>query len=391
MYDGKLRLVLVAAAMVLIIVALVGVGVFNIILFKKSYEDSLSRSYQVAIFPAKRNIEYALRYGKPLSHFFGMEELLQKIENNIPEVEELNIVQPDGKILYDRNGAVTGKSLPSGLIDKIGFVPTGSDANMVTVFLNDKYHYLIPLKDKDNQLAGFINMALPKSVIHAYVDENMWKLLQSTVVVGITSLNFLVFILFAVPIFDTNGGVRKKRLITTVITVFLLANVGYTTLSASLFSRSYETLTAKNMAIMLQSIGDDINSVLAKGVVYEDLTGIDDYLGKIIAGSPDIGDIAISDGRGQILYHILAAEASGNRSENSMVSRDLLADRSGVSGTITIILSQAYIYGNLKSIVLSSLVVTGCFLSFIPFAMLKFVHLLPQIKTKLMTREGYSG
>lgn len=389
MGDGKLRLVLVTAAIGLIIVALVAVGSFNVILFKKSYEDSISRSYQVAVFPAKRNIEYALRYGKSLTRFYGMETLLQKIKADISEVEEIYVVQPDGQVLYDLSGAVEGEILPLELTGKISKIPAGADHNVSVVVFNGKYHYFIPIKDKDNNSVGYINFSLPQSVINSYVDENLWKILQATVVIGITSLNFLVFLLFAIPIFTSEGIVKKNRLISLVVAIFLLANCCYMAFSVDLFDKSYEKLIEKNMGILLQSTGDDINSVLAKGLSYHELTGVEDYLGKIMTGLPEISNMAITDSTEQQLYYSAVGKDRSGQVGINIIGRSLLSDHTGASGKISITLEPTYIHARIKNIILSSMSIFVIFLLIIPLAMYKVVDFIPLIKAKLLAKERY--
>ncbi|MBP2627132.1 MAG: hypothetical protein H6Q68_1843 [Firmicutes bacterium] len=389
MGDGKLRLVLVTAAIGLILIALVAVGSFNVMLFKKSYEDSISRSYQVAVFPTKRNIEYALRYGKSLTRFYGMEKLLQKIKTDIPEVEEIYVVQADSQILYDLSGAVEGKSLPLELTRRISNISASTDGNVVVDIFNAKYHYFIPIKDKDNNSVGYINLLLPQSIINSYVEENIWKVLQATVVVGITSLNFLVFLLFAIPIFTSEGIVRKNRLISLVVAIFLLANCCYTVFSAGLFDRSYGTLTEKNMGILLQSTGDDINSVLAKGVSYRELTGVEDHLSKIMVGLPEIGNIVITDNAEQQLYYTATTD-NLTRETGISINRDMLTDNTGATGKISISLEPTYLHSMIKNIILRSMSISVIFLLLIFIVMYKVVDFIPLIKAKLLTKENYS-
>lgn len=390
MSDGKLRLVLVAAAMGLIIVALVAVGSFNVAVFKKSYEDSISRSYQVAVFPVKRNIEYALRYGKSLTRFYGMENLLQKIKSDIPEVEDIYVVQADGQVLYDLSGGVENEILPPELTGEIRKFSTTTDEHAMVSIFNGKYQYFIAIKDKDNNSVGYINFSLPQSVIDSYVDENLWKVLQATVVVGITSLNCLVFLLFAIPIVTSEGVVKKKQLISLIVAIFLLANCCYTVFSADLYDKSYKTLTEKNMGILLQSTGDDINSVLAKGVTYGELTGVEDYLGKIMTGLPEISNIVITDHTKQQVYYAASAKDVSSSVGNSMIDRKLLVDNTGISGNISISLDPTYIHGKIKNMVLSSMGVLAIFLLLIPVVMYKVVDFLPRIKAKLFQQENQS-
>lgn len=48
----------------------------------------------------ERKIEYAVKYGKPLANFYGMQELLTEAAGYSSDIENVQILSPDGQILY---------------------------------------------------------------------------------------------------------------------------------------------------------------------------------------------------------------------------------------------------------------------------------------------------
>jgi len=364
MHDNKLRLMIIGASILFIIVALWFGGLLNIAAFKQNYAESLSYSYQVAALPTKRNIEYAVRYGKPLAQFTGIEELLKEIKENISDANDVRIVLPDGRILYDVNGVVKNKQLSSELMGKNSFDTQQEQVSFDIALYENQYHVFIPIRDKENSWIGSIEIVIPAAVIDLNVDKYNWTVFQSTVVIGILTLNVLVFMLFAIPIMNRSGQLRKNWLMAIIGTIFIIAQVAYSTFNINLFQNAYIAMAEKNMATLLRSVGEDINSVVSKGVPYNRLVGLDAYLDKIIAGSPEIAELSIVDRQEQVLYKapLQGQNEQLKRSEHKY-SLELMSDKAGVEGKIQIWLSSKYIDQKLEKILLVAIsVAVGFFL-----------------------------
>ncbi|MCK6684032.1 MAG: hypothetical protein L6R30_16645, partial [Thermoanaerobaculia bacterium] len=108
-------------ASLLVVIVLLFTGVLNIGSFRKNYVDSLVASYSVAGGEARRKIEYAVKFHKPLENFAGMAEILAGIRTDTPAIQAVNVVLPDGTILYDLGGRAKDQKLPDRLKAKVDF------------------------------------------------------------------------------------------------------------------------------------------------------------------------------------------------------------------------------------------------------------------------------
>ena len=208
------------------------------------------------------------------------------------------------------------------------------------------------------------------------VATRVWTVLQSTVVVAILSLNFMVFVLFALPILNGQGKVHKKRLVFVVVTIFALAQFFFSLMNIDLFKKAYVEMAKQSMSILTHSVQEDINKVVLKGVPYTRLNGLENYFEQIIAGSPEVERIAILNGEGAALYRAGNAAAWVGDDSQRHYFQPLIYDKNGAGATLHAWLSMSYIEDKIKTILLDAGAVAILFL----FCMVEMVTLLPYLR-----------
>lgn len=380
--NNRLRLVLITVSILLIIIALSFSGWITIVTFQKNYVDSLATSYQVAAQSAKRNIEYAVRYGKPLDRFNGMEQLLRYVKDTVPELENVRVIQPNGKILYDLSGPVKNQTLPADMVSEINFDPGLTGARSYTKLYAQEHHFFIPLRNKAGDWIGTLDLSVNETYIKDHVAQYSWTVIQDTVVIAIISLNFMVFLLFAVPLLDQQGNIRRTVLIAIVGCIFGLAQISYSALNIGLFQKAYISMAQSNIEVMAKSVKADVDGVIAKGIPYTKLAGLDEYLNQIIGSSPGIERIAVDTSSGEVRYQAAATRADEYLWANAVeYSQELMADKNGVTGKVQVQLSDFYIASKIKHILTDSIIIAVVFFllvyemfRFVPFAWRKSIQ-----------------
>ena len=111
MNKGKTPVSLITASAFLLIVVLGFTGALNIMSFQKNYSDSLVSSCAVPGRETAEKIGYAIKYGKPLDSFWGMEKLLEQVIAISPDISAVQVVLPDGQVIYDQLGAVQNRRI----------------------------------------------------------------------------------------------------------------------------------------------------------------------------------------------------------------------------------------------------------------------------------------
>ena len=378
--DNRLRLRVIAVAILFIIVGLCFGGALNVMSFKKNYLESLAAGYHVGAMSTQRTIEYSVRYGKPLDKFSGMQEVLNNLKSNLEQIDNARIVSRYGEILYDLDGPVHSQWLPWSLQKIARFDSVAGQRPYGMGFVKDEYHVLIPLRDKHGGWIGTLDVFTQAEAINRLVNDRVWSVAQITVVIALVSLNFMVFLLFAFAIVDLRGQLRRWRLLALVAAIFILAQLTFCLSNVELLQKSYIEMARSSMSVLARSVKNDVNSVVALGVSYDRLVGLDRYLGQIISNSPEIDRIAVTDNRGEGLYR-----APADRSAEGIVPGEalqcrffqgLMEDKNGQGGTIHIWLSRDYINTKIKELASDSAAVAGLFL----LLLMETILLLPLLR-----------
>ncbi|HWR38977.1 MAG TPA: hypothetical protein VN611_05725 [Patescibacteria group bacterium] len=367
--HNRLRLLVIAVAILFILVALCVSGALNIVSFKQNYLESLSAGYKVAAMSAKRTIEYSVRYGKPLDKFNGMGEILAELKNSLEILENVRVIATDGRVLYDPAGPVKDQWLPWQLRQAANSAAEAEGTPYAVGVWEKEYHVFIPLRDKQNAVIGTLDLSIQAALINNQVNTRVWAVVQATVVIVIVTLNFMVFVLFAIGIVNDRGEVRRRRVIMVVAAVFTLAQVAFCLVNMQLFQKAYVEMAKNTMAVLAHSVKEDVGSVVSRGVTYNRLVGLDQYLGQLIVNSPEIDRIAITDSSGAIMYRAPAGGAGADPKPGEPLQyryfQALPDDKNAVGGTIHVWLSQEYIYGKSKELVIDAVATTGLFFLFL--------------------------
>ncbi len=348
----KADLIFVMSSILLILTVIGFTGGLNIASFKGNYTDSLVNTYVVSGGETVRKIEYAVKYGKPLSNFYGIDELLGKKHRDHPNLKEVQIVTPNGAVLYTKEG-VEGKSyLNKEVINELQQMDDSE--SYVFVKSEGDFHVFLPLYDRNHSWIGSLDLVFSEESVNEATKVHLWELVLHLTILSIFSLLCLVVYIFFVPILDANGHVRKKAMFTGLIIILSLVQIIFGLLNFRLFEKAYQDVAQDNISQAAKIIQMDIESVVSKGVPYEKLFGIEDYLKNISASVPFIDSITVASLDAKTVYGT-EDRSSGYKQQLAdewNLIDPMTADRNGHTGIIHIELSKSYIAEKIKQIIL---------------------------------------
>ena len=209
MNTRKADLIFVISSILLILVVIGFTGGLNIASFKKNFTESLVNTYAVSGGETVRKIEYAVKYGKPLTNFYGIEDLLAKKHQDHPDLTEVQIVLPDGKIQYTQNGAADQLFLEPDVGTQVVF-ENNDDVPYLSIQSGGDYHVFLPLYDRNRDWIGSLDMVFSEDSVNLQTKGYFWQLILYLTILALFSLLCLVLYIFFVPILDSAGNVRKK-------------------------------------------------------------------------------------------------------------------------------------------------------------------------------------
>jgi len=388
MLDKRPKRLILLAAAVLVLITL-GFGcLLNIASFKKGYSESLAAGYKVIALQGHRNIEYSVRYGKPLNNFLGMTEILDSMKTSIPEVAEVRVAQADGQILY-KNGVkekIKGEVLSATVMNDFNAHQAKQDRDFFVTHEQDKYHVVVPIRDKQGSYIGGLDMVFPEIVFQAHMDPYIWKLVAIMAMIVVLTIICTEIGLQKMSVISSAGHIEKKRLLAVICVCFGVAQLVYGVYSVSLFKTAYEGMVVRNLQLVAHSLAEDINHVTTKGISFDRLVGLEDYMRNVISTVPELDNMYITDSHGQVSYKTSVNDLALSENDKQHKADIILnKDKQGTERTLSLLPSGAYIQGKVNNIILDMATVGA--IAF--FLMYELVNLFTMaIKRKLQGDEG---
>ena len=354
---------LLGAVMMLLILVLGFTGALNISSFKNSYTDSLISSYAVAGKDGARNIEYALKYGKPLENFNDMEKILTDIKSSSTGIDNVLVISKEGQVLYNDQGKVNNEYLPPALLEKLDADALPASDYQAAV-LEGKYHIFLPLLDRNANWVGSLDLVFNEQVIESRVAVPKAQSLQYLDIIAAMAALALFLCHVRLDFLDANGELKKKMFLAVVLSILTLAQIAYAGLNFFMYQKVYYEMARENTMVTAGIVQRNINSVVARGVSYQELYGIEKWMQTIIKSNPQIDSITINGEDGEPLYTTSHPDNQSEPAGNSPYHYSLplkagISGRTGAADTssINISLSREYIKDKSLAIALDALTV----------------------------------
>lgn len=356
----RVRIFFISSSMFLIIIVLGFSGGLNITSFQKVYTDSLISSYRVVGAETVRKVEYAIKYGKPLDDFYGMKKYLEETKENSPQIQEVMIVLPDGKIAYRLNESNHEEKLSDEILKQIDFSSMSeNEYSYATILFKETYHVFIPIQNSDKKWIGSLDIQFSKSIIDNRTNNYLKHIVFWLGVLVFISGIFLIILQWKISIIDEKGDIRKKLIFTVFLSILGVSQLVYGIISFAMFKSVYIDISKENSLMAAKIIQKDVNLVLEKGVKYNQLNEIESWMKKIIKSVPEIENIYIMASKDSIIYKTSPSAYIGDQSFKSEYIYDLRLnkDTSDYKGTVNVIISKRYIDSKLKGVALDALTV----------------------------------
>lgn len=354
----KVKITLVIIFLLLIIVVLGFTGLLNVNSFQKNYTDSLVSSYAVVGRETVRKIEYAVKYGKPLDNFLGIEELLGEVKEDLPEIDNVYIVLRDGAYIYDIKGSVRNQQLTYELTVAPDFDPHSS-ASYQMLLKQEKYHLMLPIKAKDEKVLGYMDIVFHKTVVNEAIQENVQRLVYSFIVLA--AIGGLILLLFnnTAFIISREGRVNRKKFITVIFILLGILQIIYGCINYTVLRNAYIEIATENINAVSRIVQNDIQSVINKGVPYSKFYKIEDYMKNIIEVVPEIQEISIVDEGNDVIFRTTHIDIDNRQTMETPYSFrfPLVEDIENARYSLQVELSNGYLKNRMQEIILDVLTI----------------------------------
>lgn len=315
--SGRIKFKLIVSAFILLVAALGFNALLSISALEKLYVGAIASEYQVVGKNLQRKLEQALRFGKNIHKFVGINRLLQETKDNLTgkvkpqrtlgadaagangaDTIDVSVVLPDGQVLYSADEQRVGETLAAAVGPE-----KANPKDSLYVKYKGKYYITLPLRDIDGKQVAGVVMSFRQQQIAPFLDAVLQRntILIAIILLGST-LILAILLHFATPAAMSSVQFPRTRISVLIFLIIGTAQVCFSALQTNDFKNHY-LLIAKNKAEILTSLlREEIEYLLGKGIRIDKLVKMEVLLGEIIQASPEIADITIYGNESQPLY-----------------------------------------------------------------------------------------
>jgi hypothetical protein len=201
-------------------------------LYKVQFE-SISAAAQVVGHDWALRIAGALRFGKPIEQFYGLDATLAEIQGDLPSVATVVVTNPAGQVLNSRGQPPLKHDLAEAIQRRLA-APAGP-----TPRLDTRYYLVFPIQGRNNQLAGTLTLVIQEAVITEALKKPFERNLQALAMVALAASMAL---LIGMMVFNRRRDAQLPsgwRLYAWPLIVMLVAQGVYTWDSIDIFRNQY--------------------------------------------------------------------------------------------------------------------------------------------------------
>lgn len=351
-----IRRALTLPIIVLTLAVLAFTGGLNLSAYRSNYTNAIMGTFAVAAGQTVREIEFAVKYGKPLENFYGLESHLLKPMALSQHLQQVALILPDGRLLHNQNGPVAGQSLPPGVQAANDFSQGSPNRPWAMVRHADQCWLLLPIRDSNsNRWIGTLGLQIDAKLIATGTAGTTRNLVVTLGALGAVAA-LAQFLLVGQAAAGSGFARFRRRLRTGTIVVLGVAQLCVGAANLFTFRSAYAEMAKATVAVNAAAVQQDISRVLGQGMPYSQLYELDRYLDAIVGNVPQVESLALVDGSGMVMSRSRnVTEASLATDDGDSLRYPLSADAFGVHGTLVARLSRSYLQAYSRELILSAL------------------------------------
>ena len=327
-HSTAIRRRLLAGGFVLLMLAL---G-FNALLtygsLERLYIESIVSSYQVVGKDLQRKLEQSLRFGKNIEKFIGMNQLLEETKTRLrargslpdqaaapssghqeregPGRVTVSVALPDAKILYSADQDLVNLSVPQNAWIRYD-LNDGNRMQMQANYVKYQHSYLITLPVRDREKTWVA------TIILGFGEEQAETLLHNLVkkdlkIIGMIMLLCMVVLALMLKVLIPEAATRelsmfpKIKVYALFFTLVATAQIFFSGLNTNDYRNYFLQITRDKVNTLMLFLKQDVEYLFTKGIQIDRLVKMDVLMGEIIAASPELDDLTITDREAHPLY-----------------------------------------------------------------------------------------
>ncbi len=387
---------MIAIAIVVLVFSQALNAVLGIASFEKIFRESLISYYRIIGNDIVRKIETAVKLGKPLEKFYGIDFILKPNMQKESLPAAVMVSDTVGTVLHGTDKKSIGKSIGLSPLPRFeGTSDASSDRSgkahprYVATLSGNMYHVTLPIYHLDKQWVGSVHVLFPKDAIFDRLRPMVFQSLRYLAVVSSVALAILVAVVFMIHRLDSRKHDERRLVIAPKMKIYLsiaftlaISLAAYAYLSTGYFKRVCSTMVHQRISILSRLVKEDVDRILKMGVPIDHLKNMGALLDDIVRHVPECREIKILDNNRIEQYLADGQTVEGVFDENFKPQKFLHVDnavtsrlegRQGLEGFAVFIINSDLVDRQANTLTLDSLTIILVSLLF-AFEMLFFSY-----------------
>jgi len=351
---------LLASSGIILILMLI-VGFLNIRNLQDNYKKSFFESSQAVSKGGIQTMEYGLKYGKTMANFYSATAIIQEIHDYISSSDNVSIVAPDGTVFFSvfpkKSLSAEGYKALLAQLDIATLTKTGAQ----TVLSGGIHHEFMPVRDAIGATSAYLEVTFEDDVLKSKTFSFTQSSGVTVLVVTLLGTVLFMFVLSRVRTTNEKGEVKRSLLMTIMIINITLCQLAFTGINLWTYRNVLDANAAENTRYVGKIIKQNIDTVIAKGVTFDELNQIQGWMTSVVSSAADIKGAVVSVNDGKVSFSSAAGLATGAGADLAgQIVLPLKVDRAGNQATLTMVLDRENLRHKLvPTLVLSMFILLG--------------------------------
>lgn len=359
-FDAKLKwLAIVFSA--LIIMSFIFMWWMSFSNFRGSYHEIKQQYYGIVAKQVASELESSIKYGKSLDSFYNINGVFDKVASLLSGDVKAAIANREGSILYNSFGnGKNGQPYSSALSNEsvVGSLRNSDGSRDYVTLRQGQFEIMIlPIHNKSNAVIGSFLLIYSNAQMDSELRLQQVESLKLTLLVMLAPLLILIGFLIlnaAKGEKDKARGTANKEMKWRnpqyfVPVVVVLGIAFQSIIMYGQYQQIYKSTISDGAQGILNYMEKTINSVHERGIKYEKMYGLSEYLTEKARHTPIIWNIRIS-------RTIADTKQALERQDEWSISKRLVSEADGENVQIEIQISQQYMSQKMTGMLLVFLV-----------------------------------
>ncbi len=345
--TGKRYKTVIAIFCVFLFVTLALVSVVCVLSFDQNYREVKQSYYSAMCEQVISDMETSISYGKRIDRYYGIEDVFARTQALFADEARFEVatLSPDGQAL---NATYAADSVSAQIAasdeTRLAMESLASSGGYEILSRGGYEMLLMPVRDGEN-LAGFFALSYPADV---YSAQRTAMLRDAAIYLAIAfAVGAAAILLYAAVMhkrfWQKDESTRKFLLFGVPSGIIIASILLIGVMNYLLFQDRYEAAIREDAASIVEYVRETADELYEKGVPYEEMYGLDEYLAEKVESVPVLWNLRVSS-------VVSDSDSVLHRQNDALVSIPL----QGADGTLLVeaFISQDYIDGKMGELFL---------------------------------------